>query len=282
MAKVAKIVIEGTIQKENETYNQKWLLKTIEDLQKRKDYAGIFLYIDSPGGGVYESDELYNAILKYKEKSQKKVYAYFANVAASGGYYIGCSADKIIANRNCLTGSIGVISAQFVDVSKLLEKYEIRSQIVHSGKNKTMGSLLEPYTKEQIEIMQKISDECYEQFTEIVAKSRNLDIENVKNLADGRVYTAKQALENKLIDEIATFDDAVKIFSRDVLNDEKAEPEIKEFKTKQKKSFVKKLIESSSKSQILPKEAIELLQNIGVKTKIPFPAYYCEFLEKKF
>lgn len=275
MAKVAKIIIEGTIQKENETYNQKWLLKTIEDLQKRKEFSGIFLYIDSPGGGVYESDEVYNAILKYKEKTQKKVYAYFANVAASGGYYIGCSADKIIANRNCLTGSIGVISAQFFDVSKLLAKYEIRSQIVHSGKNKTMGSPLEPYTKEQIEIMQKISDECYEQFTEIVAKSRNLDIENVKNLADGRVYTAKQALENKLIDEIATFDDAVKIFSRDVLNDENAEPEIKEFKTKQKKSLVKKLIESSSKSQILPKEAIELLQDIGLKTKIPFPAYYC-------
>lgn len=275
MAKVAKIIIEGTIQKENETYNQKWILKTIEDLQKRKDFSGIFLYIDSPGGGVYESDEVYNAILKYKEKTQKKVYAYFANVAASGGYYIGCSADKIIANRNCLTGSIGVISAQFFDVSKLLAKYEIRSQIVHSGKNKTMGSPLEPYTKEQIEIMQKISDECYEQFTEIVAKSRNLDIENVKNLADGRVYTAKQALENKLIDEIATFDDAVKIFSRDVLNDENAEPEIKEFKTKQKKSLVKKLIESSSKSQILPKEAIELLQDIGLKTKIPFPAYYC-------
>lgn len=279
MKKIAKIIIEGTIQKENATYNQKWLLETIKNLTERKDFAGIFLYINSPGGGVYESDEVYEAILKYKEKTQKKVYAYLADVAASGGYYIACSADKIIANRNCLTGSIGVIAAQFLDVSKLLKKYEIRASVVHSGKNKVMGNPLEPFTQEQVKIMQSVSDECYEQFTKLVAKSRNLKLEEVKSLADGRVYTARQALENGLIDEVLSFDDAVNSFCRDVLNDEESEPNIKEFKPKEKRNFMKMLKGASSQMGKI-EEFNQILQELGLKTKIPFPAYYCEFCSK--
>lgn len=279
MNKIAKIIIEGTIQKENATYNQKWLLETIKNLTERKDFAGIFLYINSPGGGVYESDEVYEALLKYKEKTQKKVYAYLADVAASGGYYIACSADKIIANRNCLTGSIGVIAAQFLDVSKLLKKYEIRASVVHSGKNKVMGNPLEPFTQEQVKIMQSVSDECYEQFTKLVAKSRNLELEEVKSLADGRVYTARQALENGLIDEVLSFDDAVKSFCRDVLNDEESEPNIKEFKPKEKRNFMKMLKGASSQMGKI-EEFNQILQELGLKTKIPFPAYYCEFCSK--
>lgn len=279
MKKIAKIIIEGTIQKENATYNQKWLLETIKNLTERKDFAGIFLYINSPGGGVYESDEVYEAILKYKEKTQKKVYAYLADVAASGGYYIACSADKIIANRNCLTGSIGVIAAQFLDVSKLLKKYEIRASVVHSGKNKVMGNPLEPFTQEQVKIMQSVSDECYEQFTKLVAKSRNLKLEEVKSLADGRVYTARQALENGLIDEVLSFDDAVNSFCRDVLNDEESEPNIKEFKPKEKRNFMKMLKGASSQMGKI-EEFNQILQELGLKTQIPFPAYYCEFCSK--
>lgn len=279
MNKIAKIIIEGTIQKENATYNQKWLLETIKNLTERKDFAGIFLYINSPGGGVYESDEVYEALLKYKEKTQKKVYAYLADVAASGGYYIACSADKIIANRNCLTGSIGVIAAQFLDVSKLLKKYEIRASVVHSGKNKVMGNPLEPFTQEQVKIMQSVSDECYEQFTKLVAKSRNLELEEVKSLADGRVYTARQALENGLIDEVLSFDDAVKSFCRNVLNDEESEPNIKEFKPKEKRNFMKMLKGASSQMGKI-EEFSQILQELGLKTKIPFPAYYCEFCSK--
>lgn len=279
MKKIAKIIIEGTIQKENATYNQKWLLETIKNLTERKDFAGIFLYINSPGGGVYESDEVYEALLKYKEKTQKKVYAYLSSVAASGGYYIACAADKIIANRNCLTGSIGVIAAQFLDVSKLLKKYEIRASIVHSGKNKVMGSPIEPYTQEQLKIMQAVSDECYDQFTKIVAKSRNLNLEEVKTLADGRVYTARQALDNGLVDEVLSFDDAVKSFCRNVLNDEEAEPNIKEFKPKEKKNLVKMLTGTSSKLG-KAEELNEILKAVGLQTKLPFPAYYCEFCSK--
>ncbi len=98
MKTIAKIKIEGVIEKENENYNQKWLLETIKKQEENKSNAGLILYISSPGGSVYESDEVYVALKKYKEKTNRPVYAYFASLAASGGYYIGCAADKIIAN----------------------------------------------------------------------------------------------------------------------------------------------------------------------------------------
>jgi len=146
-------------------------------------------------------------LLNYKT-SGKPIFAYFESMAASGGYYIGCAADKIYANRNTLTGSIGVIYGQHLDLSKLLEKYGIDFTTITAGENKNIGNFAEPLTAEQKKILQSIADECYEQFTGIVAESRKMDIEIVKKLADGRVYTAKQALENNLIDGISTYDEA--------------------------------------------------------------------------
>lgn len=206
--KFARIFIEGIIEKDNDTYNQEWLLDTIDKLADKKHIMGIILHIDSPGGGVYQTDEVYQALLAYKKKTKKPVYAYFGSLAASGGYYIGLAADKIFANRNTLTGSIGVISARFLDASELLGKVGIKSEYIHTGRNKTMGDIATPPTQEQIAIMQRISDESYEQFTGLVAERRNLSIENVKELADGRIYTAKQALAAGLVDEIADFGEA--------------------------------------------------------------------------
>lgn len=204
---IATISIEGTIEEKNQTYDQEWLLSTIEELEYDSNNVGIMLKINSPGGTVYESDEVYLALLNYKT-SGKPIFAYFESMAASGGYYIGCAADKIYANRNTLTGSIGVIYGQHLDLSKLLEKYGIDFTTITAGENKNMGSFAEPLTSEQKKILQSIADECYEQFTGIVAESRQMDIETVKKLADGRVYTAKQALENNLIDGISTYDEA--------------------------------------------------------------------------
>lgn len=208
---VATISIEGTIEEENQTYDQQWLLSTIDELKYDSNNVGIMLKINSPGGAVYESDEAYLALLDYKT-SGKPIFAYFESMAASGGYYIGCAADKIYANRNTLTGSIGVIYGQHLDLSKLLEKYGIDFTTITAGENKNMGSFAEPLTSEQKKILQSIADECYEQFTGIVAESRKMDIENVKKLADGRVYTAKQALEKGLIDEISTYSEAYSNF----------------------------------------------------------------------
>lgn len=203
---IAAVSVTGTIENANSQYNQKWLLSTISALTKDENNVAIALYIDSPGGGVYEADEVFFALKDYK-KTGKKIYVYMGPTAASGGYYIACPADKIYANRNTLTGSIGVISGQFIDASEFLENIGIKVDTIHSGANKTMGSYYSPMTEEQEEIMQSISDECYRQFTSIVSQNRNIPYEKVLELADGRVYTAQQALENKLIDKIGTWDE---------------------------------------------------------------------------
>lgn len=211
---IAKLHIRGVISQLNGTYSQKWLLDTISTLKEDEKNRGIILFIDSPGGSVYEADEAYLALESYKKETGKPVYAYFASIAASGGYYIGCASSYIMANRNTLTGSIGVIAGQFTDFSGLMEKWGIRSTTIHSGKNKTLGSYSEPLTPEQRAIMQSISDECYGQFTDIVAESRSLPKETVYEIADGRIYTARQALENGLIDAVGSFDDLADAMDR--------------------------------------------------------------------
>lgn len=267
---IAKIYIEGTIEKKNGTYNQDWLLKIIKTLTESKKFAALVVYINSPGGSVYESDEVYLALKKYQEKTKNPVYAYFASLAASGGYYIGCGANKIFASRNTLTGSIGVISGRFVDLTELLKKYGIKSETIHAGKNKTMGSITEPATKEQKAIMQSIADECYEQFTGIVAENRNLPIETVKKLADGRIYSAKQAKDLGLIDEISSFDDFIEAINKDLFNKKDFKAPVKEFKYKKKStSLIGLLKDREAKSGIINKISDEIL---GLA--VPFPAFY--------
>lgn len=242
---IARIKIEGVIEKENETYNQKWLLENLERLCDDKRNEALILYIDSPGGSVYEADEVYSAVKKYKEKTKRPVYAYFASLAASGGYYIACAADKIIANRNTLTGSIGVIAGRFVDLTEPMKKYGIKAETIHAGRNKTMGSFTEPVTQEQRDIMQSIADECYAQFTGLVAESRHLDLEKVKELADGRIYTASQAKTLGLVDEIADFERAVEILKEKEFGDKEYKAEIRKLEVKQKRSL-KKLLRGAS------------------------------------
>lgn len=205
---ISSIYITGVISEENRTYNQKWLLKQIKKAQKDSKNVGILLVIDSPGGTVYEADDAYLALENYKKATGRPVYAYFCSLAASGGYYIGCAADEIFANRNTLTGSIGVIAGQSVDATGLFEKLGIKMTTITAGKNKNMGNYDSVLTDEQRAIFQAIADEAYEQFTGIVADSRKMDIDDVKKLADGRVYTAQQAKNNGLIDEICSMNDA--------------------------------------------------------------------------
>ena len=214
---IARLYIEGTIQEANTTYNQEWLLDTVEELADDPLNMGIILDINSPGGTVYEADELYLALLEYGK--EKPVYAYFESMAASGGYYIACAAKTIVANRNTLTGSIGVIAGQSLDLTGLMEKYGVKSETIHAGKNKNMGNYNEPMTDEQRAILQSIADECYEQFTGIVADARKMSIEKVQELADGRVYTAKQALNAGLVDSIGSFDDAVNLMEQKEFED---------------------------------------------------------------
>ena len=212
---IAALYVEGTIEDANNSYNQSWLLSTINHLKRDANNVAIAMYVNSPGGGVYQADEVYFALKDYKSTG-KKLYVYMGPMAASGGYYISCPADKIYANRNTLTGSIGVIAGELIDATELLDNIGITIEAIHSGRNKLMGNFYEEITEEQEEIMQSISDECYEQFVSIVANERKMDLNKVKELADGRIYTAAQALKNHLIDEINSWDFMIDDIRREV------------------------------------------------------------------
>lgn len=231
---IAAIYIEGEIEELNYTYDQKWLLNTIKELKEDEKNLGIALFINSPGGAVYEADEVYLALKDYK-KEGKKIYTYMGALAASGGYYISCASNKIYANRNTLTGSIGVISGQVLDATDMMDKIGLKSETIHAGRNKNMGNFNEPISDEQRAILQGIADECYDQFTGIVADDRKIPLEKVKELADGRIYTAKQALELKLIDKIDSWDNMISEFKKNELN--KEECEVIDYKVNRQRSL---------------------------------------------
>lgn len=216
---VEVIDIAGEIAESGSTYNQAFIEKRITIAQNDPNNVAIMLLINSPGGAVYESDETYLALMDYKEETGRPVYAYCEDYCASGGYYIASAADEIVANRNSFVGSIGVICGQFVDATELLEKLGIDITTVHSGANKLMGSSYESPTEEQTAIYQELSDEIYDRFVGIVADSRDMSDADVRALADGRIYSAQQGVDNGLVDDIMTqeeFDDHL----RELLGDD--------------------------------------------------------------
>ena len=169
---------------------------------------GIFLVVNSGGGAVYETDEFYLKLLEYKEKTGRPVHAYFEDTAASGAYYISCAADYISRNRNCMTGSIGVIIS-YMNYAGRFERFGVKEEIIASGPNKAMGHNGIEMTEEQRQIFQDFVDESYEQFISIVAEGRKMDIETVRPIADGRIYSALQAKELGLVDRVETYDEAM-------------------------------------------------------------------------
>lgn len=207
---IGTIFVQGTIDESSSgTYNHAYLLNAIDAMIDDEDNKGLILYVNTPGGTVYASDELYLKIMEYKELTGRPVYSSMQSQATSGGYYISAASDKIIANRNCWTGSIGVTMGTFVDVSELLEKLGIKTQTITAGDNKAMGSTTEEMSDEQSAIYQSLVDEAYEQFVSIVAEGRGMSVNEVKKLADGRIYSAQQALDNGLIDQIGTYEEAI-------------------------------------------------------------------------
>lgn len=200
--------VEGTIVEGGTTYQHKWTLSQIDSLMENENNKGIFLYVNSPGGGIYESDELYLKLKEYKEVTGRPVYAYMAQTAASGGLYVTMAADKIYANRMTMTGSIGVIMS-VMDTTGLQNLIGIKEENITSGPNKAMGN---PLTEEQKEILQSMIDESYDIFVDIIAENRNLDEAKVREIGDGRIYSANQAKALGLIDEVGTYDEAMKNF----------------------------------------------------------------------
>ena len=171
---------------------------------------GIILRLDTPGGDVTSSDILYREVLKFREKTGLPVVALMMGVAASGGYYVASACDAIIAHPSTITGSIGVISL-FPDVEGLLSKVGVQVQVIKSGDLKDAGSPFRNLSEQEQRLFQGIIDELYERFLEVIYERRQeaLSLEEIRQLADGRVYTASQALKLKLIDEVGYFDEAL-------------------------------------------------------------------------
>lgn len=184
-------------------YDHPTTMSYVDQLMEDENNKGILLYMNTPGGEVTASDDLYLKLMEYKEVTGNKIYCYFGDQSCSGGYYISMAADEIYANRNCWTGSIGVIISMS-NMQGLYEKLGIEEINITSGANKAMGSAGEELTAEQRDIMQGLVDEAYDQFVSIIVEGRGLSEDKVRELGDGRIYTAKQALEEDLIDGICT------------------------------------------------------------------------------
>lgn len=202
--RVAVVRIEGVIVDSRDA---------IEELRKYRENPGvkaIVLRIDSPGGGVVPSQEIYSEVLKARAENKVKVVASMGNLAASGGYYIAAATDRIVANPGTLTGSIGVIM-ELANVQGLMEKVGVQSVVIKSGKHKDLASPFRTMSVEDRAILQTVLDDVHDQFIQAVATGRAMKVEQVRDLADGRIFTGRQARTAKLVDELGDLQDAIKL-----------------------------------------------------------------------
>jgi len=183
----------------------------LEKASEDKGIKALILRLDTPGGEVTASDILYNEILRFKEKTRIPVVGLMMGLATSGGYYVASACDHVIAHPSTITGSIGVISI-FPNLQELFTKIGIKVNVIKSGKMKDSGSAFRDLTEEEEKIFQAVIDELYGKFLDVVYQKRkdSLSFEKLEKIADGRIYTASQAHELKLIDEIGYFDSALK------------------------------------------------------------------------
>ncbi len=201
--KVALVKLEGLL------ITAEPVVEELNDYAEDSSVKAIVLRIDSPGGGVVVSQEIYNAV-KNARKEGKKVVASMGTVAASGGYYVAAAADRIVANPGTLTGSIGV-KMEFANIEKLLEKIGVRGMVVKAGEYKDVGSPFREMSAQEKKILQDVIDDVHSQFIKAVAEGRNMQEAEVRAIADGRIFTGRQALDLKLVDQLGDLADSIKI-----------------------------------------------------------------------
>ena len=200
--KIALVKVEGML------ITADIIVDEINTYAEDASVRAILIRIDSPGGGVVASQEIFNAVLNARKQGKKKVVISMGSVAASGGYYIAAAGDRIVANPGTLTGSIGV-KMEFANLEKLLEKIGVRGMVVKAGEYKDMGSPFREMTEQEKMLLQAVIDDVHSQFIEAVAKGRNLPETDVRALADGRIFTGRQALQLKLVDQLGDLEDSI-------------------------------------------------------------------------
>jgi len=233
--KIAVVKIEGVI------LDSKDIIEELREHRENKSVKAILLRIDSPGGAVAPSQEIYTEVLKIRDEGKKKIVTSMGSVAASGGYYIASASDKIVANPGSVTGSIGVI-LELANISGLMKKVGVESVVIKSGKFKDVGSLFRTMMPEERELLQGVIDDTYDQFVEAVSAGRGINKEDLIPIADGRVFTGRQAKKLGLVDELGSMQDAVKITAD--LAGIKGEPDLIE--KKKKVSILERFLRNSS------------------------------------
>lgn len=213
---IALLPIEGVLQGGEseramlvEVVGARTVSQLLQSAARHPRIRGLVVYVDSPGGSAAAAQEMFLAIRRFKERTGRPVVAAMGDVAASGGYYVACAADKIYALPSTLTGSIGVIW-QSVNVERLLANLGVRPETLKAGRFKDIGSFFRSLTPQERELLQRLLDDVHEQFIADVAKGRRLPLDKVRAIADGRVLTGRQAKRLGLVDELGSLDDALR------------------------------------------------------------------------
>ena len=190
------------------------IVQQLSDYRHNPQIRGVILHIDSPGGAVAPAQEIYSEILKLRA-NHKAVYASMGTVAASGGYYIACAADYVLANPGTLTGSISAVMA-LNNIEELTKKVGVKPNIIKSGKFKDLGSPLRAMTPEEHILLQSVVNDVHEQFVQAIAKGRGLPLSEINRIADGRIMTGQQALKLNLIDEVGGLEKTIDLLAKKI------------------------------------------------------------------
>lgn len=208
------IPVEGIIGETNATYNHELILAAIDQIAEDETIKAVLLTIDSPGGAVYHTQEAYGRFQEALTQRDIPIYASMGSMAASGGYYYAMVADQIYAAGETITGSIGVISSYY-QIDDLMDQLGVENVVYKSGELKDMMSSSRQPTSEEEQVMQDITQEMFDTFVDVVVSNRPMDESQIRQLADGRIYTGQQAVENGLIDEIGYEKDALQTLKED-------------------------------------------------------------------
>ncbi len=244
--KIALVRVEGPI------LEAKSVVDELKGHVKNRSIKAIVLRVNSPGGGVVPSQEIYGEVRK--AAAAKKVIVSMGSLAASGGYYISAPATRIIANPGTITGSIGVIM-EVPNIKELMSKLGIKAEVIKSGKHKDIASVFRGIGKEEKEILQGVMDDVHEQFIGAVAEGRRMPVEDVRKIADGRIFSGKQALKAGLVDELGDLEFAIKTAAK--MAGIKGEPEVV---TKKERSPIMDLL-----SGRIPEGVYRLMPKVQLK-----------------